>query len=204
MMLSEERPAKRLPQRLPQRPAKRPAESPGGNTAKRPERVAHSTNAGTLRQKKVLTIVAADANITMLSVAGVPSIMPATASQTDISDSPSCEDRQIERMWKITKEDVVLPPEIAASFEMRKVNPSAFLRIENSQTPSSLLEHYDYTVSLRDSIITNRIQWRFITTAYYDVMSDLSSSSRHSITKAAVGFVVAVICSLSSHHWKGI
>ena len=47
---------------------------------------------------------------------------------------------------------------------------------------------------MRTSTVSNKILWRFITTAYYDVISALSQSDRYSITKEAVEFVVAVIC----------
>ncbi|KAF1366161.1 hypothetical protein EJ07DRAFT_150612 [Lizonia empirigonia] len=126
--------------------------------------------------------------------------MSGTASRTALSDATPGEDGRIGRVWKIKKEDVVLPPEISESFETWKADPSAFLPNEGLQIPSSPREHYDYTLSLRNSIVVNRIRWRFITTAYYDVISDLSTSTRCSITKEAVAYVVAVVCSSSSYH----
>jgi hypothetical protein len=47
------------------------------------------------------------------------------------------------------QEEVVLPSEIADSFERWKADPSAFLRIDSSQVPMSLTEHYDYALSVR-------------------------------------------------------
>ncbi|KAK1907857.1 hypothetical protein P3342_006187 [Pyrenophora teres f. teres] len=120
-------------------------------------------------------------------------MMSGTASQTALLDATPGEEKRIGRVWKIKKEEVALPPEIAGSFETWKADPSAFLRTGSLQIPSSPREYYDYTLSLRDSIATNRIRWRFITTAYYDVISDLSQSSRCSITKDAVAFVVAAV-----------
>lgn len=114
------------------------------------------------------------------------------------------EDHRIRPLWEIKEEEVALPLEITELFERWKADPSAFLRSDSSQVPTSLTEHYDYALSVRISTISNKILWRFITTAYYDVISALSQSDRYSITKEAVAFVVAVICESPSYDREAV
>lgn len=111
----------------------------------------------------------------------------------------SSENDRTQHLWEVKEHDVALPSEIADSFERWKANPSAFLRSDSSEAPSSLTEHYNYALSVRTSAVCNRILWRFITTAYYDVISARSHSDRYPITKEAVAFAVAVICTSSSY-----
>lgn len=87
------------------------------------------------------------------------------------------EDHRIRPLWEIKEEEVALPLEITELFERWKADPSAFLRSDSSQVPTSLTEHYDYALSVRISTISNKILWRFITTAYYDVISALFSQT---------------------------
>ncbi|KAI1576225.1 hypothetical protein PtrEW13061_010701 [Pyrenophora tritici-repentis] len=173
---------------------KRHADSPAASPAKRPAKVVQSTIARKLTQKNLPKVAAAGTSATTLGAVTALSMMSGTASPKALSDATPGEDKRIGRVWKIKKEEVSLPPEIAGSFEMWKADPSAFLRNGSLQIPSSPREYYDYTLSLRDSIAINRVRWRFITTAYHDVISDLSRSSRYTITKEAVDFVVAVVC----------
>lgn len=114
------------------------------------------------------------------------------------------EGHRIRPLWEIKEEEVALPSEITELFERWKADPSAFLRSDSSQVPTSLTEHYDYALSVRTSTISNRILWRFITTAYYDVISALSQSDRYSIIKEAVAFVVAVICESPSYDREAV
>jgi hypothetical protein len=109
------------------------------------------------------------------------------------------ENNRTQPLWEVKDEEVALPSEIADSFERWKADPSIFLRGDSSQAPSSLPEHYNYALSVRTSAVSNKILWRFITTAYYDVISARSQSDRYSITKEAVAFAVAVICKSSSY-----
>jgi hypothetical protein len=107
------------------------------------------------------------------------------------------EKNRTQPLWEVKDEEVALPSEIADSFERWKADPSIFLRSDSSQAPRSLTEHYNYALSVRTSAVSNKILWRFITTAYYDVISARSQSDRYSITKEAVAFAVAVICKSS-------
>ncbi|KAF1354410.1 hypothetical protein EJ07DRAFT_158562 [Lizonia empirigonia] len=178
----------------PKRHADSPADSPDKRPAKRPAKVVQSTIARKSMQKNLPKVAAAGTSTTTLGTVTALSMMSGTASQTASSDATPGEDKRIGRVWKIKKEEVSLPPEIAGSFEMWKTDPSAFLQNGSLQIPSSPQEYYDYTLSLRGSIAINKIRLRFITTAYYDVISNLSRSSRYTITKEAVAFVVAVVC----------
>jgi hypothetical protein len=109
------------------------------------------------------------------------------------------ENSRTQPLWEVKDEEVALPSEIADSFERWKADPSIFLRGDSSQAPRSLTEHYSYALSVRTSAVSNKILWRFITTAYYDVISARSQSDRYSITKEAVAFAVAVIYKSSSY-----
>lgn len=93
-----------------------------------------------------------------------------------------------------------MPREIAEHFELWKADPSAFLRSDSSQVPSSLQAHYNYTLSLGTSIASHRILWRFVTTTYFDILSALSPSDRYSVSKEGIAFVVAVICTSDLHN----
>jgi len=104
-----------------------------------------------------------------------------------------------QHLWEVKEHEVALPSEIADSFERWKADPSVFLRSDSSEAPTSLTEHYNYALSVRTSAVSNTILWRFITTAYYDVISARSHSDRYPITKEAVAFAVAVICESSSY-----
>jgi hypothetical protein len=115
-----------------------------------------------------------------------------------LSDAALDEDHRLRPLWDIKDEQVALPPEIAEPFERWKADPSAFLRGNSSQVPLSLTEHYDYARSARTSTIANKILWRFITAAYYDVIFALSPSDRY-FNKGAVAFAVAVICKSPSY-----
>ncbi|KAF2020325.1 hypothetical protein BU24DRAFT_387615 [Aaosphaeria arxii CBS 175.79] len=111
----------------------------------------------------------------------------------------SRDNERTQSLWDVKEDEVSLPSEIADSFESWKADPSVFFRGDSSQAPMSLTEHYDYALSVRSSAISNKILWRFITTAYYDAISERSHSSRYSITKQAVAFAAAAICQSSSY-----
>jgi hypothetical protein len=128
----------------------------------------------------------------------------ASLGERALSNAALGEDHRIRPLWEIKEEEVVLPSEIAEPFERWKADPSAFLRSDSSQVPSSLKEHYEYALSVRTSTVSNKILWRFITTVYYDVISALSQSDRYSIAKEAVVFVVAVICESPSYNREAV
>ena len=124
----------------------------------------------------------------------------ASSDERALSSAASTDDIRIRPLWEIKKEDVALPSEIVDLFETWKADPTVFLRSASSPVPSSLAEHYQYALSVRASVAVNKILWRFITTIYYDIISERSLSERYSITKEAVAFVVAVICDSSPPH----
>lgn len=121
-------------------------------------------------------------------------VLPSAASVKDFRTRP---------LWEITEEDVALPSEVVDSFETWKVDPSAFLRSGSSQVPTSLTEHYDFALFVRSAAVSNKILWRFITTAYYDIISERSPSDRY-FTKKAVAFVVDVICKSPLYDRKAV
>ncbi len=127
---------------------------------------------------------------------GALSVEDATAGGDAAS---SGEDSRLRPLWNLKEEDVALPSEIAGSLEKWKADPSAFLRGDCSQIPSSPIEHYDYARRAQISLASNKILWRFVTTTYYDIISMRSQSERYAITKEMVAFVVAVICESSSY-----
>lgn len=53
-------------------------------------------------------------------------------------------------------------------------------------------QHYSYTREVRSSIASNRILWRFLTTDYHNLVSELSTSSR--ATRDPNSFLTTVIC----------
>jgi hypothetical protein len=165
-----------LSELLVRKPAIRPIIKPGRNSAKR-RRISASVQHDICKE---------------VAIAG-----PSTT--TSGADAALVENLRTRQLWKLKKEQVALPSEIAESFGEWRADPTAFLRISSSQVPSSLKEYYDYALSMRISTISNTILWRFITTVYYDVISALSQSDRCSITKEAVAFAVAVICKSPSY-----
>jgi hypothetical protein len=155
---------------------------------------------------------AAGTNTTTSGAATALSTAPDVASPTSsaslgeraLSNAALVEDHRTRRLWEIKEEEVALPSNIAEPFERWKADPSAFLRSDSSQVPLSLKKHYDYALSVRTSTISNKILWRFITTAYYNVISERSQSDRYSITKEAVAFAVAVICKSPSYDREAV
>jgi hypothetical protein len=97
-----------------------------------------------------------------------------------------------------------LPSEIVDSFETWKADPSAFLRSDSSQVPTTLMEQYDYALSVRASAASSKILWRFITTAYYKTFSTRSLLDRYSIIKEAIAFVVNIIYKSPSYNRQGV
>ena len=126
-------------------------------------------------------------------------IVSALLGERALSIATLGENKRSQPLWEVKDDEVALSLEIADSFERWKADPSVFLRSNSSQAPTSLTEHYNYALSVRTSAVSNKILWRFITTAYYDVISARSHSDRYSITKEAVEFAVAVICKSSSY-----
>ena len=131
------------------------------------------------------------------TVSGVPPL-----SEKASLSAALLEDPRTQPLWNVQREDVTLPVALARSFERWKAEPLTFLQGESVPIPSSLKEHYDYALAVYTSTVSNKILWRFISTAYYDVISAHSRSERYSITKEAVAFVVSVVCESSFYDGK--
>lgn len=169
------------------------AQDAGGETSPQEGVLQEAATAGT----NTTTPGTAAALSTALGTASLrkrPVMNTASLGKRTLSNAVSGEDHRLRPLWEIKEEEVALPLEIAELFKRWKADPLSFLRSDSSRVPSSLKEHYDYTLSARTSTISTKILWRFITTAYYDIISALSQSDRYSITKDAVAFVVAAIC----------
>ncbi|KAE9965479.1 hypothetical protein EG327_000466 [Venturia inaequalis] len=162
------------------------AAAAGTNDAGSGATIASSTTSG------VTFALSTTSNVTLPTV-------PALLGERALSFAVLGENGRTQSLWEVKEYEVALPPEIADSFDRWKADPSAFLRNDSLKAPTSLTEHYTYALSVRTSATTNKILWRFVTTAYYDVISARSQSDRYSITKEAVAFAVAVVCNSSSY-----
>lgn len=57
-------------------------------------------------------------------------------------------------------------------------------------------DHYEYIYTVETGHILNRILWRFLTTSYYDFISELDTTRRRFaiVENGGLDFVVTVIC----------
>lgn len=141
---------------------------------------------------------------TNTTASGAATTSSTASGERASSNAALVEDLRTRPLWEIKEEDVALPLEIVESFEIWKADPLALLRSDSSQVPTTLVEQYDYALSVRASAASSKILWRFITTAYYDTISARSPSDRYSITKEAVAFVVDVICKSPSYDREAV
>ncbi len=148
-----------------------------------------------------------DINIITVTVLSTVSDVISSTNSVSMSERVllnAVEDHRNRSLWEIKEEKIVLSSKITELFERWKADSSVFLRSDSSQVSTSLTKHYDYALSVRTSIIFNKILWRFITTAYYDVISALSQSDRYFISKETIAFVIAVICESFSYDREAV
>lgn len=98
-------------------------------------------------------------------------------------------------LWSLQSQDINIPQHIA---KVLKQNHRNLLRLSSSkgfelQSPS---DYYDYTCNVETDRILCKILWRFLTTFYHDLISELDATKcRRSVAETGgVAFVVAVIC----------
>jgi hypothetical protein len=104
-------------------------------------------------------------------------------------------------LWSIKSEDITIPKSIA---ETLKQNHCNLLRhwSKNGVDLKSPADHYDYTCSVEARRTLDRILWRFLTTFYYDLISELDATKHRSSTteNGGVAFAVTVICQSGKHN----
>lgn len=103
-------------------------------------------------------------------------------------------------LWSIKAEDISIPSTVADAL---KQNHNNLLRQSSQdgvglQSPS---DYYEYTCNVETSRTLNKILWRFLTTCYYDLISELDASKRRlSLSESGgVAYVVAIICQSGKH-----
>jgi hypothetical protein len=121
-------------------------------------------------------------------------ISPSVSVSNEVTSSNS--DR-LQSLWALRKEDITLPLEIEELFAVWKSTPSAFLRGNEVQPPTSPNDHYRYARLVQSALAYNRILWRFVAITYFDIVH--STSDRYDITKDAIAYVVNIICGSSRH-----
>jgi hypothetical protein len=100
---------------------------------------------------------------------------------------------RLKQLWNIREEDVQLDKDIVCDFELWKQQPATFLSDRGNFTPVNLAEHYHYALTLRASLVTKKILWRFVTTAYHKVLSALSGSRKGAFDNEGLDYLTAAI-----------
>ncbi|EXU94821.1 hypothetical protein X797_012100 [Metarhizium robertsii] len=104
-------------------------------------------------------------------------------------------------LWSIQSQDINIPQKVA---EVLKQNPRDVLRqwSKNGVDLQSPSDYYEYTCNVETDRILCRILWRFLTTFYYDLISELDATKNllHKTENGGVSFVVAVICQSGKHN----
>jgi hypothetical protein len=95
-------------------------------------------------------------------------------------------------LWSIKSKDIGI---LKSVVEALKQSYYSLLRI---QTPA---DHYEYTCSIESHRKFNRVLWRFLTTLYYDLISELDATKQRCSTteNGGIAIVVAVICESGTH-----
>ena len=167
--------------------------TPSPSERPRKERASHNSKSALSRASNISSRIQGEENSGATGRDAASLIEDATAGDATSLDS------RLRPLWELQEEDIILPSEIAESFEKWKADPSTFFHGGSSRIPSSPKEHYEYTRRACASLTSNKILWRFVTTTYFDVISSRSQSERYAITKEAVSYVVAVICESSTY-----
>ncbi|KAF5127188.1 hypothetical protein E5D57_008116 [Metarhizium anisopliae] len=103
-------------------------------------------------------------------------------------------------LWSIQSQDINIPHNVA---EVLKQNHRNLLRQSSKncvdlQSPS---DYYEYTCNVETDRILGKILWRFLTTFYYDLISELDAKKNllSKTENGGVAFVVSVICQSEKH-----
>jgi hypothetical protein len=67
-------------------------------------------------------------------------------------------------------------------------------------------DHYEYMCTVETGRTLDRILWRFLTTSYYDFISELDATRRRfsTVDNGGLDFVVAVICQSGKHSSEAV
>src|SRR5207302_9631237 len=97
-------------------------------------------------------------------------------------------------LWSIKSEDITIPKSIAEALRQNHYN---LLRhwSKNGVDLESPADHYDYTCSVETRRTLDRILWRFLTTFYDDLISELDDTKQRCSTaeNAGVAFAFNII-----------
>lgn len=101
-------------------------------------------------------------------------------------------------LWSI--EDITISESVVEALKRDHYN---LLRqgAENGVGLKSPEDHYEYTCSIETRRGLDRILWRFLTTSYHDIISELDGTKQRcsTIEYGGIAFVVAVICQSRKH-----
>ncbi|KAF8862764.1 hypothetical protein BDZ45DRAFT_182906 [Acephala macrosclerotiorum] len=103
-------------------------------------------------------------------------------------------------LWSIQPKDISIPQSVA---EVLKQNHCNLLRqsSKNGVDLQSPADYYEYTCNVETGRTLDKILWRFLTTFYYDLISELDATKQRLSTteNGGVAFVVAVVCRSGKH-----
>ena len=94
-------------------------------------------------------------------------------------------------------EDVDISPKVKKAFENWKEDPLSFLtlhRSPNHGAPMCPAEHYAYTCGIEARRESDRILWRFLTSFYHKLISELESTPRRHFKGDGLLVVSTRIC----------
>jgi hypothetical protein len=121
----------------------------------------------------------------------------------DGNSSPKDRNSRISKLsslWSIQSKDINIPMSVAEALKQDHCN---LLRQSSKngvdlQSPS---DYYEYTCTVETGRTLDKILWRFLTTVYYDLISELDGTEQRLSTteNGGVAFVVAVICQPGKH-----
>ncbi|KIV98872.1 uncharacterized protein PV09_09366 [Verruconis gallopava] len=100
---------------------------------------------------------------------------------------------RLDSLQRIRKDDIKLPADVASLFETWKNQPAIFTSYGHLTTPMEPGEHYRYALTVRTSISSRKILWRFVATIYHKLVSALHKSKRFSTRSEVMDFLVASI-----------
>ncbi|KAH6699909.1 hypothetical protein BKA61DRAFT_621262 [Leptodontidium sp. MPI-SDFR-AT-0119] len=108
---------------------------------------------------------------------------------------------RLSSLWLIQSKDISIPKSVAEALKQEHCN---ILRqsSKNAVDLQSPVDHYEYTCAVETGRTLDRILWRFLTTFYYDLISEFDATKRQfsTIANGGVAFMVAVICQSGKHN----
>ena len=107
---------------------------------------------------------------------------------------------KLSSLWSIQSQDIIIPQDVAEALKKNHLN----LLCQRSKTGGELqspADYYEYTCNVETDRILCKILWRFLTTFYYDLISELDATKNllSKTENGGVAFVAAVICQSGKH-----